>query len=64
MSDYHCDFCDGGGVKYSRRMGASLNEPPYTTPCSHCKGSGLTPNNHWGSLDQDYIDHQEAYEED
>lgn len=55
----YCDFCDGGGKRYSRRQGGSINEPPYSENCSHCGGSGYAPNNHWASLDEGWIKHQE-----
>lgn len=59
----YCDYCDGGGVRYSRREGASLNEPPYTTPCTHCGGTGYEPNAPYGSLDQAWVEHQRKYGE-
>jgi hypothetical protein len=36
----YCEYCDGLGVRYSRREGASINEPPYTTECWYCMGTG------------------------
>lgn len=57
----YCEFCDGGGKKYSRRQGAGVNEPSYVENCSHCEGSGYTPNNNYGSLDKNYIKNKEEW---
>jgi Ribonuclease G/E len=59
----YCDYCDGGGNRYSRRQGASLNEPSIVTPCPHCGGSGIAPNAPYDSLDKAWVEYQRKHSE-
>lgn len=55
----YCEFCEGSGQKVSY-----YNNEKIYQPCPHCDGTGHEPNNHWGSLDKEYIEVKEKEYED